>query len=73
MDSHEKYGRDWSTSKREKRLTQNHKTCDKREKHMMEHIMKFSVVELQYVRKEAKCEYFPQELIITEMCRLCNL
>ena len=39
----------------------------------MEHIMKFSVVELQYVRKEAKCEYFPQEFSVTEMCRLCNL
>ena len=47
-----------------------HRTAEQRERFVMENIQQFKVLESHYVRKEAKYEYLPSELNITEMYRL---
>lgn len=50
----------------------NHRTCEEREKLVMDHIKLFKVVESHYVRKEAKYEYLPSDLSVAEMYRMYN-
>ena len=48
----------------------NHRREEQRTNYVMEHISTFKVLESHYVRREAKYEYLPSELTISQMYRM---
>ena len=48
----------------------NHKTAEVNEELVMQHIQQFKVLKSHYVRRNAKFEYLPAELSISEMYRM---